>query len=80
MGSRVQSTVGCFPELFFLQFSVSQLLVDLRKQFIINFVFPIWPVLLVLIIIITCSGEKLNNTFTQVMENSFTYTHTGRRE
>ena len=27
MGSRVQSTVGCFPELCFLQFSVEQVLV-----------------------------------------------------
>ena len=40
MGSRVQSTVGCFPELCFLQFSVVQVLVGLRKQFINNFVFP----------------------------------------
>ena len=35
-------TVGCFPELFFLQFSVAQVLVGLRKQFINNFVFPAW--------------------------------------
>ena len=42
MGSRVQSTVGCFPELYFLQFSVAQVLVGLRKQFINNFVFPTW--------------------------------------
>ena len=34
MGSRVQSTVGWFPELCFLQFSVAQLHVGLRKQFI----------------------------------------------
>ena len=40
MGSRVQSTVGYFPELCFLQFSVAQELVGLRKQFVINFVFP----------------------------------------
>ena len=40
MGSRVQSTVGCFIELCFLQFSVAQVLVGLRKQFINNFVFP----------------------------------------
>ena len=32
IGSRVQSTVGCFPELCFLQFSVAQMLVGLRKQ------------------------------------------------
>ena len=29
MGSRMQSTVGCFPELCFLQFSVLQVLVGL---------------------------------------------------
>ena len=41
MGSRVQSTVGCFlPELCFLQFSVAQVLVGLRKQFINNFIYP----------------------------------------
>ena len=39
MGSKVQSTVGCFPELCFLQFSVVLVFVGLRKQFIINFVF-----------------------------------------
>ena len=52
MGSRVQSTIGCFPELCFLQFSVAQVLVGLRKQFIINFIFPLVSVLLVLVIII----------------------------
>ena len=36
----VQSTVGGFPALCFLQFSVAQVLVGLRKQFINNFVFP----------------------------------------
>ena len=40
-GSRLQSTVDCFPELCFLQFSVAQVLVGLRKQFIINFIFPL---------------------------------------
>ena len=40
MGSRVQLTVGCFLELCFLQFSVAQVLVGLRRQFITNFVFP----------------------------------------
>ena len=40
MGSRVQSTIGCFPELCFLQFSMALPLVVLRKQFINNFVFP----------------------------------------
>ena len=42
MGSRMQSTVGCFSELCFLQFSVAQVLVGLRKQFINNFVLPTW--------------------------------------
>ena len=42
MSSREQSTVGCFPELCFLQFSVVQVLVGLRKQFINNFVFSTW--------------------------------------
>ena len=40
MGSRVQSTVGCFPVKCILQFSVAQLLVGSRKQFINNFVSP----------------------------------------
>ena len=52
MGSRVQSTVGCFPKLCFIQFSVPQVLVGLREKFMNNFVFPIRPVLLVLIIMI----------------------------
>ena len=55
MDLRVQSTVGCFPELCFLQFSVAQVLVVLRKQFINNFVFPTWASALVLIIIIIIS-------------------------
>ena len=42
MGSRVRPTVGCFPELCFLQFSVAQVRVGLRKQFIYNFVSPTW--------------------------------------
>ena len=42
MGSRVQSTVGCFPKLCFLPFSVAHMPVGLRKQFINNFVFPTW--------------------------------------
>ena len=33
MGSRVQSTVGCFLGLCFIQLSVAQVLVGLRKQF-----------------------------------------------
>ena len=41
MGSKVQSTVGCFPELCFLQFPASLVLVGLRKQFINNFFFPL---------------------------------------
>ena len=42
MGSRVQSTIRCFPELCFIQFSLEQVLVGLRKQCINNFVFPTW--------------------------------------
>ena len=42
MSSRVQSTVGYFHELCFLQFSVAPVLVGLRKQFINNFVFSTW--------------------------------------
>ena len=42
MGLRVQSTVGCFPEFCFLQFSVANVLVELRKLLINNFVFPTW--------------------------------------
>ena len=56
MGSSVQSTVGCFPELCFLQFSVVQVLVGLWNQFINNFVFPARAVLLFKIII-TVSGS-----------------------
>ena len=41
MGSRVQSSVGCFPE-FFLQVSLAQVLVGFRQQFINNFVFLTW--------------------------------------
>ena len=48
MGSRVQSTFGCYPELCFLQFSVAKVLVALRKQFT-NFVFPTWACACVLI-------------------------------
>ena len=44
MGSRVQSTVGCFPELYFRQFSVAHVLVGLQKGLL-------GPLLLVLIII-----------------------------
>ena len=50
MSLREQSVVGCFSEFVF-SFSVAQVLVGLRKQFINNFVFPLGPVLLVLIII-----------------------------
>ena len=39
MGLREPSIVGCFPE-FVSQFSVAQVLMGLRKQFINNFVFP----------------------------------------
>ena len=38
----MESTVGCFLESCFLQFSVEQVLVWLRKQLINNFVFPTW--------------------------------------
>ena len=49
MGSKVQSTVGCFPELCFLQFSMAQMLVGLRKQIVNNFVFfPFWPVFIII--------------------------------
>ena len=41
MGLREQSIVGCFSEFVF-QFSVAQVLVGLRKQFINNFVFRTW--------------------------------------
>ena len=58
MGSWVQLTVRCFPELCFLLFSVAQVLVGLRKQFINNFVFHTWAVLLVLIIIISLEQIK----------------------
>ena len=40
MGSRVESTVGYFSMLCFLQFSVEQVLVGLRKQFINRFLSP----------------------------------------
>ena len=40
MGSRVQSTIECVPELCFLQFSVAQVIVELQKRFINNLVFP----------------------------------------
>ena len=42
IGSRVQSTVGCFPALCVLQFSWAQVLMRLRKLFINDFVFPTW--------------------------------------
>ena len=41
MGLSEQSIVDCFPEFVFL-FSVVQVLVGLRKQFIKNFDFPTW--------------------------------------
>ena len=55
---REQPTVGCFPKLCFFQFGVAQVRVGLRKQFINNFVFPLGPVPLVLIIIII---KKMSN-------------------
>ena len=42
MGSRARSTVGCLPELRFLQFSVAQVFVGLRMKIINNFVIPAW--------------------------------------
>ena len=47
---REQAIAGCFPEFVF-QFSVAQVLVGLQKQFINNFVFPIW----------TCAAGFNNN-------------------
>ena len=38
-GLMEQSTVGCFPELCFLSFSVAQVFLGLGKQFINNSVF-----------------------------------------
>ena len=32
MGSRVQSTIGCVPKLFFLEFSMAQVLVGWRTK------------------------------------------------
>ena len=49
-GLREQSILGCFPEFVF-QFSVVKVLVGLRKQFRNIFVFPLGPMLWVLIII-----------------------------
>ena len=39
-GFKVQSTIGCFPKLCFLQFSVAQVLVGFPKQLRNNFIFP----------------------------------------
>ena len=41
-GFKGAVNVGCFPELCFLQFSVAHVLVELRKKFTNNFVFPAW--------------------------------------
>ena len=41
MDLKEKSIVGCFPEFVFL-FSVVQVLVGLRRQFMNNFVFPTW--------------------------------------
>ena len=38
----LESTVGCFPELCFLQFSVAQVFVGLRKKIINDCAFPSW--------------------------------------
>ena len=62
MSSWVQSPAGCFPELCFLQFSVAQVLVGLRKQFINTLFFPLGPVLMVLIIIIINKRKKLDQS------------------
>ena len=51
-----QSIVGCFLEFVFL-LSVVQVLVGLRKEFINNFVFPLGPVLLALIVRIIAMSE-----------------------
>ena len=42
MVPRVQSTVGCLPELCYLQFSAEQVLVWLQRQFINNIFLPTW--------------------------------------
>ena len=56
MGSRVQSSVGCFLELCFLQYFVAYVLVGLRKQFMNNFVLPTWA----------CTAGFNNNTNNKV--------------
>ena len=66
MGLREQAVVGCFPEFAF-QFSVVQVLVGLRKQFINNFVFPTYRrVLLVLTIIIIWDSAFASNSKLQL--------------
>ena len=50
-GFKQHSIVGCFLEFVFL-FSVVQVLVVLRNEFVNNIVFPTGPVLLVLLLII----------------------------
>ena len=55
MGSMVQSTVGCIPELCgagACAYSMAQVLVGLRMQFLTTLFFSLGPVLLVLKIII----------------------------
>ena len=54
MDLRAQSTVGCFPDVVpFFQFSVAQMLVRWRKEFINNFVFPTWA----------CFNNNNNNNY-----------------
>ena len=59
IGSRVQSTAGCFPELCFL-FSWAGV-GGLQKQLVNNLVFPFGPVQLVLIIKIRILSNHFSN-------------------
>ena len=68
MGSPLQSTVGCFSELCFLQFFVAQVLVGLRKQFIKKKKNQYGPVLLFLIITIII---KTSITTLEMLETRF---------
>ena len=55
MGLRKQSIVGCFPEFIFI-FSVLQVLLVLRKQFINNFIFSTWA----------CAAGFINNKVLEI--------------
>ena len=70
IGTRVQSTVGCFSEWCFLQFPVAQVLVGFQKQFINCFIFPTWACaagfnnnsLLLLLLLKKFSSARLGET------------------